>query len=229
MMVKSKFIAPKGKTLATFDYNQMELRILASCSNDPVLLDAFKNNVDVHQITADALKIPRNPDAKIVNFSIVYGTTEFGLSEQLGCSVPEAKEMIKHWLDKYVGVRTYMSKQKALVCKTNGWVYSYPAGLPIYCGEFLGADRWEEDSINRRAINAPIQGGSQDILKKAIINIKQKLGLAFTLMVHDELVYEIDEDGHEYVMEEIKEIMQNAWMLPVPLIVSSNASKTWEK
>jgi len=225
-LVRECFVPSPGKKFLICDYDQMELRILAHASSDKVMIEAFKNGLDIHQITADACGIERR-FAKTINFSIVYGTTEFGLSKNLGCSRVEAKEFINKWLKKYEGVCAYMSDQRGLAVSNSGFVTSYPGRLPLYVGDVTSNDKFEFEECMRRAINAPIQCGSQDILKVAKVRIEEELHKRAVLMVHDELVFDLV--PNEETFSRIINIMETAWELKVPLKVTHKVADYWEK
>lgn len=226
--VRDCFIPSKQHKFLILDYSQIELRLLADASSDPLLIDAYKTGKDVHQITADSLGISRR-DAKTINFSVVYGTQERGLSENLGCSVEDAKTHIQNFLNTYKGLKEYFRTQEELAVKSKGWVLSYPANecrMRLYVGDTTTDSKGEYNSCIRRAINAPIQCGSQVLMKKAIVQIYNELGLVPVLMVHDELVYEITPTTPP---EKVVSIMESVANLQVPLEVSYKVSDKWEK
>lgn len=226
--IKECFVPTEGNSFVVADFSQMELRILAHASQDEKLLHAYKTDQDIHKMTSDALGIDRR-QAKIVNFAIIYGVSEFGLSDQVNLTIPQSKDLISKFLVTYPGIQRYMARQKALVIRDKGFVYTIPGGLYIHCGDVSTNDKYELEEIFRRAINAPIQGGSQDILKMAIVNVYEQFRLIPSLMVHDELVYEVPTKEALDLEQKIKGEMETAWELSVPMKVETKVTTKWGK
>lgn len=221
------FCAPKGKVLLTADYSQIEYRVVTHVSQEPVLVGAYNSGSDMHDATMRLNKTDRNT-AKIINFSILYGTTSTGLARTLKCSTSEAQEMLDTFFKTYKTLTEWMHHQEAICKRNNGWVKDF-TGLPLYCGNPNTNDKWAHTKVMRHAVNYPIQCGSQSILKKAMVDIKDGTGLAPVLMVHDELVYELDENYTEGQPEAIISIMKEATKLSIPVEVSWKLSNEWEK
>ncbi len=235
--IRNIFIADENMTFVSFDYSQIELRILAHLSNDKLLCYSFNNNLDVHEETAKLLfskttitHEERNI-AKVINFSIIYGISAFSLSDDLGVSIDEANEFIQNYFKKYIGVKEYIDKAKNDV-KTSGVTTS-----------ILGRKRWFDtksfnskfsQGILREAVNMPIQASNSDIIKKAMIEvdnfIKKKGNSAIQLVnqVHDELLFEIPENNRDELnkaINDIKYIMESVVTLKVPLMVKVKIGK----
>ena len=224
--------------LMSCDYSQIELRILAHVAQDPLMLESFRENQDVHARTAsEVFGVPlelvsheMRSRAKAVNFGIVYGISDFGLAVQLGCSRKEAGEFIENYLARYKGVKEYMERMKALA-RSQGYVST-----------LLGRRRDLPDINNRNfnlrsfaertAINTPIQGTAADIMKLAMLRVDEALrksGLSsrVLLQVHDELVLEVKETEREATAKLVQTEMQNAFKLDVPLLAEVNYGKDW--
>ncbi len=224
-LIRDAFIPEEGHKFLIADYDQIELRLLAHFSEDPVLLDIYnRQDGDIHAETMKALGLKRT-EAKIFNFSLVYGKTAFGLAQDFNCSQTEAQELIDKWFNQFPKVKDHIELQHLKVYTNKGWTESL-AGLPLYCGDPYTKNKSEYHHIMRKAVNYPIQASSQDILKKAIIGIYNRTKEVPVLMVHDELVYEVSSNSswrnHALIMEQ-------AWQLKVPLKVSWKISDRWEK
>lgn len=237
--IRKAFIAKnQDYYLMAADYSQIELRIMADFSQDKNMIEAFKNNQDIH--TATAAKIygvnlnevtrEQRSNAKAVNFGIIYGQSAFGLSQNLGISRKEAKEIIDNYFEQYPAIKKYMeaSKEKA---KTQGYVETIMKRRR-YLPDINSKNAIVRGFAERNAINAPIQGSAADIIKIAMINIYAKMkSLNLTsrmlLQVHDELVFDILKSEKEIVEKLIKEEMENAVTLSVPLIVEMKFAQNW--
>lgn len=236
--IRGAFIAPKGKVLVSADYSQIDLRVLAHESQDQTLMESFEKGEDIHQRTAseifhvDAKDVTTDQRraAKAINFGIVYGQTAFGLSNQLGISQQEAATYIKKYLQRYPGVSTWVEKNLA-EAKANGCVRT-----------FLGRVRWLPDLnaknaavrqfTERAARNTPIQGGSADIIKLAMLEIadelaKGKRDAVMLLQVHDELVFEVAKAELADFAKWVKSVMEKAYHLRVPLVAEVKAGPNW--
>ncbi|MEW6002525.1 MAG: DNA polymerase I [Nitrospirota bacterium] len=236
--IRETFIAEKGNFLLSGDYSQVELRILAHLSQDEGLVDAFKNNLDIHARTASELfvipmdKVP--PDmrrvAKTVNFGVIYGISPFGLSETLSISKEDAKKYIEQYFDRHPGVKRYTGKTIE-EAKDKGYattLFGRRRPIPELKSRNLNVRLLGE----RLAINSPIQGSAADIIKVAMINIWKKfkeksLKAKMILQVHDELLFELPEEEIEMVREIVKREMENATTLSVPLRVDIDYGKNW--
>lgn len=238
-MIRKAFIPRNEKyTLLSADYSQVELRIIAALAGDEVMIEAFKNNEDIHASTAakvfgvnpqDVTKDMRSR-AKAVNFGIIYGQTAFGLSMSLGIPQKEAKEIIDNYFAQFPQIKNYIIKtiEKA---KENGYVETI-MGRRRYLPDIHAANNTVRQFAERNAINAPIQGSAADIIKIAMINIhrefeKQKFKSKMVLQVHDELVFDAHKDELDEIIPVIKEKMENAVQLAVPLVVETGTGNNW--
>ncbi len=236
--IRGAFVAPKGKLLVSADYSQIDLRVLAHESQDQTLMESFEKGEDIHQRTAseifhiDAKDVTTDQRraAKAINFGIVYGQTAFGLSNQLGISQQEAATYIKKYLQRYPGVSSWVEKNLT-EAKQNGCVRT-----------FLGRVRWLPDLnaknaavrqfTERAARNTPIQGGSADIIKLAMLEIARELAkggkdAVMLLQVHDELVFEVAKDEVAAFAKWVKSVMEKAYDLRVPLVAEVKAGPNW--
>ena len=236
--LRKMFVAEEGKVLVDADYSQIELRLLAHIANDPVMLSAFENNEDIHTVTASQVfDVPITEvtplhrfRAKAVNFGIVYGISAFSLANDTGVTPKEAKAYIENYLDKYSGVREYMT-EIIKSAKEKGYV-STLFGRRRYLPE-LKSHNFNTRSFGERvALNMPIQGTAADIMKIAMNNVWQRLqseGLKarLILQVHDELIVECPESEADAVSLLLREEMENAAKLSVPLVAETRAGKSW--
>ena len=223
--IRKAFI-PKNKdyTILAADYSQIELRIIASISDEENMIMAFKNNEDIHASTAaqvfdidlkDVSKSQRS-NAKTVNFGIIYGVSAFGLSNQTNLSRSESKDLIDTYYKKYSKLKTFISKQISLA-RSNGYVETL-SGRKRYLRNINSSNGLIRSAAERNAVNAPIQGTAADIIKIAMINIfnkfsEAKLKSKMLLQVHDELVFDVFNDEIELVKSIIKQEMENAFTL----------------
>ena len=200
-MIRSAFIADKGYSLISADYSQIELRIIAHISDDHNLKDAFRNDIDIHSLTAsEVFGIPlKNMDqdtrrkAKAINFGIIYGISPFGLSNQLDISRSEASDYIRSYFEKFPSIKDYMEATKEFA-KENGYVKTL-FGRKCIIDESINRGPGGKAFMERAAINAPIQGTAADIIKRAMIKIpkcfeKENLKTKMIMQVHDELIFE---------------------------------------
>ncbi|MCL5408791.1 MAG: DNA polymerase I [Candidatus Omnitrophica bacterium] len=241
-MIRKAIIPPDDAFLYSFDYNQIELRILAHFSEDKFLMDAFSKNRDVHLETArilfpaqfDSIFQEENTSslrriAKTINFGIMYGMGSYALSEQLSCSVEEAQSFIDSYFLKFSGVKKYINDVIESAEK-NGYVQTL-SGRKRRIPEIKSENRNQREFGKRVAINMPVQGSASDIIKIAMLKIydkikKEKLKSRLILQVHDELVFEIYEKDKD-VVGEIKQIMENAYTLNVPVTVDVEKGKNY--
>jgi DNA polymerase-1 len=239
--IRRGFIARPGWELLSLDYSQIELRIMAHYSNDPALLDAFtKEGLDIHRRTASSLfGVPEeqvNQDqrakAKIVNFSIIYGVTDFGLGQSLSIPRAEAKQYIDRFFAKYPGVQKYMEETIAFA-EAKGYVQTL-SGRRRQISEIDSPNRFRREGARRTAINTPVQGTSADIIKLAMIAIDAdlrslKLRSQMILQVHDELLFDVYPDEKDAVLTIAKSRMEHAMELSVPLHVDYRFGKNWDE
>ncbi len=237
--IRALFVPGEGYDwLLSCDYSQIELRILAHVSQDPLMLESFRENQDVHARTAsEVFGVPlglvsheMRGRAKAVNFGIVYGISDFGLAVQLGCSRKEAGEFIENYLSRYKGVKEYMERMKALA-RSQGYVTTL-LGRRRYLPDINNRNFNLRSFAERTAINTPIQGTAADIMKLAMLRVDaalRKSGLSFRvlLQVHDELVLEVKEAEREAAAALVQTEMQNAFKLDVPLLAEVNYGKDW--
>ena len=224
--------------LMAADYSQIELRVIASISKDQNMIDAFINNQDIHTITASKIynikpdKVTREQrgNAKTVNFGIIYGVSAFGLSQQTNLTRSESKLMIESYFENYPGLKSYMSNQIDFA-RTNGYVETI-MGRRRYLQNINSQNNMIRSGAERNAINAPIQGSAADIIKIAMIRIhnefkKQSLKSKMLLQVHDELVFDVFCKEKELVQGIVKNTMESAVKLDVPLKVDLDFGKNW--
>jgi DNA polymerase-1 len=236
--IRAAFIAEPGHVLLTADYSQIELRLLAHFSRDPLLVEAFRRGDDIHTLTASQVfgvpPLMVTPDhrrqAKVVNFGIVYGLSAFGLSQNLGIEPAEAKLFIANYFEKYKGVRAFIDKtleeaRRDLKVKTlHGRIRPIP--------DINSKNFTQRGFAERTAVNTPLQGTAADLIKVAMIRIdaalqEQKLKSRMTLQVHDELVFEVPEKEVETMQSLVREHMERVHELAVPLLVEMEAGPNW--
>lgn len=236
--IRKMFVAKDGYVLVDADYSQIELRVLAHIANDETMINAFRNNEDIHAVTASqVLGIPledvtkeQRSSAKAVNFGIVYGIGEFSLAQDLHISVKEAKAYIESYLEKYHGVRNYMESIKEQA-KKDGYVKTMLNRIR-YIPELKSPNYNIRQFGERVALNTPIQGTAADIIKLAMVRVDNRLineGLKskLILQVHDELIVEAHKDEVDKVKQILNEEMQGAMELNVPLKVDMSTGHSW--
>ena len=237
--IRRAFI-PRGSDyiLMAADYSQIELRVIASMSNEKNMIDAFVNNQDIHTMTAskiynvDPENVTREQrgNAKTVNFGIIYGVSAFGLSQQTDLNRSESKVMIDNYFLNYPGLKKYMSDQIDFA-RNNGYVETI-MGRRRYLQNINSQNNMLRSSSERNAINAPIQGSAADIIKIAMINInselkKQSLKSKMLLQVHDELVFDVHNSEKDQIKDIVKTTMESAVKLKVPLNIDLEFGKNW--
>lgn len=238
--IRQAFIAPKDYKLVSADYSQIELRLMAHISEDPNLLAAFANELDIHKATAaevwgvplDKVTAEMRRDAKAINFGLIYGMSAFGLTQQLGISRKSAQEYIDRYFARYPNVKAYMDNTK-LQAKANGYVETL-WGRRLYLPEIHASQIPRQKAAERTAINAPLQGSAADIIKLAMIHIDQWLGsekirAKMIMQVHDELVFEVHVDEVPTVVDQVRRYMTEVVKLQVPLLVSVGIGDNWDK
>ena len=242
--IRTAFVAEKGNLLVSADYSQIELRLLAHIADIDSLRQAFADGQDIHAMTASEMfgvpladmKAETRRRAKAINFGIIYGISAFGLANQLGISRGEASDYIKAYFEKFPGIKDYMEavKQEA---HAQGYV-STLFGRRIYLREIDSKIPARRAFAERAAINAPIQGSAADIIRRAMIAmppvLKKKAPKSrMLLQVHDELIFEAPESETDKLMQNVREVMQNACAprlsLSVPLVVEAQAAKNWDE
>ncbi len=237
--VREAFVAEEGRFLLSADYSQIELRVVAHMSGDEKLIKAFRDGEDIHRATAEevfaGMDLP--PDekrrrAKIINFSIIYGTSPYSLSKELGVDVHQAAEFIRKYFEKYPGVKNYIDRTVA-EAREKGYVKTL-FGRKRRIPELRSPNKNIQAAGERIAMNTPIQGTAADIMKKAMIEVYEFLRKGgfrakMIMQVHDELVFEVPEDELDTVKEKVKEIMEKVVELKVPLVVDVASGKNWRE
>ncbi len=236
--IKKAFLPKEGYVFIDADYSQVELRILAALSKDEGMIKAFNNGEDIHKEVAaqvfnkplDMVTKDERRKAKAVNFGIVYGITPFGLSEQIGVSVQEAKHYIDSYLKKFSGVHNYM-ETTVDNAQRSGYVETL-FNRKRYIKELLSSNFMVREFGKRASMNTPIQGTAADIMKIAMINVYHKLLESnidgkIILQVHDELLLEVKEDQKEQAKQLLQTEMENAYKFNVPLKVEVQEGQSW--
>ncbi|MEI6477528.1 MAG: DNA polymerase [bacterium] len=227
--LRKAFIADKDKVLIAADYSQLELRIAAHLSGDPVMIQAFKSGRDFHTETAERMGVDRRV-AKIINFSILFGKGAYGLAWEIGTNVAEAKQYLAQYFETYSVLRTYLDKVQA-DAREKGYAETL-YGRRRYFPEIMSSNFHQRAAAEREAMNMPIQGTEADILKLAMIELadrlkKEKLKTQLLLTVHDELVLEGPVEEQEKVVPIMREAMTTVVKLDVPLEVTAKAGTNW--
>ena len=242
--IRKAFIAAPGSKLASADYSQIELRLLAEIAEVPALRQAFQEDTDIHALTASEMfGVPvagMPPDvrrrAKAINFGIIYGISAFGLANQLGIGREEAGAYIKKYFERFPGIRDYMEETKAF-CRANGFVTTL-FGRKMHYPEIAAKNPSVRSFNERAAINARLQGTAADIIRRAMIRVEPalaqaKLGARMLLQVHDELVFEVPANEVAHTLPIIQRVMEYAPMpalsLAVPLQVDARAADNWDE
>lgn len=236
--IRAAFIAERGNVLLAADYSQIELRLLAHLSEDPLLVEAFRRGDDIHALTASQVfGVPplmldgeHRRRAKVINFGIVYGLSPFGLAQQLGIEQREAKEFIDAYFAKYAGVRKFIDRtlEEARREQRVKTLFGRVRPIPDIHSKNFNMRGFAE----RTAVNTPLQGTAADLIKLAMIRLdaelpKRKLQSRMTLQVHDELVFEVPEREVTAIRELVADVMQNIHKLRVPLVVEIGVGKNW--
>ena len=237
--IRQAFIAREGFTIVAADYSQIELRIMAHLSQDQGLINAFTQGKDIHRSTAaeifgvalDEVTSEQRRNAKAINFGLIYGMSAFGLSRQLGIGRADAQGYMDLYFKRYPGVQTFMHdiREKA---KAQGYVETL-FGRRLYLPDINSSNGMRRKAAERVAINAPMQGTAADIIKRAMIQLDQKLqndtDIAMIMQVHDELVFEVRSEKVAFYSELIKTQMESAADLVVPLIVDVGQGNNWDE
>jgi DNA polymerase-1 len=236
--IRAAFIAEPGHVLLSADYSQIELRLLAHFSEDPLLVEAFRRGDDIHQLTASQvfgvpplmIDAEHRRRAKAVNFGIVYGLSPFGLSQQLGIEQREAKKFIDAYFEKYAGVRKFIDRVLEETRREQSVKTLFGRSRPIPDINSKNANM--RGFAERTAVNTPLQGTAADLIKLAMIQIDaelsaRKLKSRMLLQVHDELLFEVPEAEVETMRELVRAKMENVHALRVPLLVEIGVGPNW--
>ncbi|MDC0423424.1 DNA polymerase I [Methylophilaceae bacterium] len=239
--VREAFIAPKGSKILSADYSQIELRIMAHLSKDERLIEAFKNNEDIHKITAAEIfgcdlanvSSEQRRYAKVINFGLIYGMSAFGLAKNLNIERVAAQNYIERYFSRYPSVRNYMEETKQSA-KNNGYVETY-FGRRLWVPEINGSNGIRRAAAERAAINGPMQGTAADLIKMAMnavdnwIQSSKEMTGKMIMQVHDELVFEVPEVEVDIFKANIIDLMENVAKLDVPLKVDIGVGDNWEQ
>jgi DNA polymerase-1 len=238
--IREAFIANEGSSILSADYSQIELRIMAHLSQDKRLLEAFRNNEDIHKSTAaeifgcdlDSVSQEQRRYAKVINFGLIYGMSVFGLSKSLGIERSAASNYIETYFARYPGVKRYMEEAK-LFAKDKGYVETF-FGRRLWVPEINSSNGIRRAAAERAAINAPMQGTAADLIKLAMIAVDQwltqntHLKTMMIMQVHDELVFEVPQDEINILQKELPVLMEGVANLDIPLIVDIGVGLNWD-
>ena len=238
--IREAFVPDKGNILISADYSQIELRIMAHLSKDKNLTHAFNNNLDVHSATAsevfgvslEDVTQDHRRSAKAINFGLMYGMSAFGLTRQLDIPRAEAQKYLDTYFERYTGVKDYMANIKARA-KEDMFVETI-MGRRLYLNEINAANGLRRQAAERAAINAPLQGSAADIIKKAMIDIdafldKEMPEVKMIMQVHDELIFETPKKNAQEVLSTMKDMMEAAVKLDIPLIAEAAIGTNWNE
>jgi len=238
--VREAFVAPKGCLIASADYSQIELRIMAHISGDAALLLAFHDGMDVHRATASEIfnvdraqvSSEQRRYAKVINFGLIYGMSAYGLAKALGIDNTAAKNYIERYFDRYPGVKNYMDHTRQLA-KAQGYVETV-FGRRLYLPEINSPNGPRRSGAERAAINAPMQGTAADLIKLSMVKVQQVIdaeqrATKMIMQVHDELVFEVPESEVDWVRHEVPRLMAGVAHLKVPLLAEVGVGLNWDK
>lgn len=238
--IREAFVAAPGCVIASADYSQIELRIMAHLSDDAALLKAFQEGYDVHRATAaevfgvsvDQVSSEQRRFAKVINFGLIYGMSAYGLARNLNIDNTSAKNYIQRYFERYPGVKNYMDSTRALA-KQQGYVETV-MGRRLYLPEINSPNGPRRAGAERAAINAPMQGTAADLIKLSMVAVQNRLEAEnkktkMIMQVHDELVFEVPHDELAWVTQEIPAIMANVAQLKVPLLAELGQGPNWEQ
>jgi len=235
--IRAAFVAPPGEQLLSADYSQIELRILAHLSEDPVLTEAFRHGEDIHSRTAQEVfgvaPFAQTPEhrrvAKVINFGVIYGLSAFGLAQQLGIEQKEAAKFIAAYFDRYRGVKDYLDRQIAETRRTGFTKTLFGRVRPI--PEISSPQPNLRSFAERTAMNTPMQGAAADLIKLAMIELDRRLAAGYeskmVLQVHDELLFEGPQKEIPRLTKLVKEVMERVHALRVPLLVDTKVGPNW--
>ena len=238
--VREAFVAPAGSLIASADYSQIELRIMAHISGDEALLRAFTEGMDVHRATAaevfsvapQQVSSEQRRYAKVINFGLIYGMSAFGLARSLAIDNTAARNYIERYFQRYPGVKRYMDETR-ISAKEKGYVETV-FGRRLYLPEINSPNGPRRSGAERQAINAPMQGTAADLIKLSMVKVQQVLeqqqrGTKMIMQVHDELVFEVPQQEVEWVRVEIPRLMASVAELKVPLLAEIGVGLNWDQ
>ena len=238
--IRQAFVAPPGWCIVAADYSQIELRIMAHLSGDEGLLNAFAEERDIHQATAaevfgmalDQVSADQRRTAKMINFGLIYGMSAFGLASRLGIERSEARRYVDLYFERYPGVRRYMDETRQQA-RERGYVETV-FGRRLYLNDIASRNAALRQGAERQAINAPMQGTAADIIKRAMIQVDRWLSASnlparLLLQVHDELVFEVQQDAADELMGRARELMGAAAQLRTSLKVDVGSGANWDE
>ena len=238
--MREAFVAPAGSVIASADYSQIELRIMAHLSGDEALLQAFHQGLDVHRATAaevfgltvDQVSSEQRRYAKVINFGLIYGMSAYGLARNLGIDNNAAKNYIERYFARFAGVKRYMDDTRAQA-KALGYVETV-FGRRLYLPEINSPNGPSRAGAERAAINAPMQGTAADLIKMSMVKVQKTLDqegrqTRMIMQVHDELVFEVPMQELEWVKQEIPRIMASVAELRVPLLAELGFGANWDE
>ena len=238
--VREAFIAPPGSVIASADYSQIELRIMAHISADEALLNAFHQGLDVHRATAaevfgvEVAQVSNEQRryAKVINFGLIYGMSAYGLARNLGIDNTAAKNYIDRYFARFAGVKRYMDTTREQA-KVQGYVETV-FGRRLYLPEINSPNGQRRAGAERAAINAPMQGTAADLIKLSMVKVQsvldaQRRGTTMIMQVHDELVFEVPQEEVSWVTTEIPRIMADVASLKVPLLAEIGVGPNWDQ
>ena len=238
--VREAFIAPPGHRIASADYSQIELRIMAHMSGDPGMTRAFAEGQDVHRATAaevfglppEQVSSEQRRYAKTINFGLIYGMGAFGLAQSLGIEQKAARDYIDRYFQRFAGVKRYMEETKARAAE-RGYVETL-FGRRITLPDIRGGNGPRRSAAERQAINAPMQGTAADLIKLAMLAVQQAIdgeqrATRMVMQVHDELVFEVPEDEVDWLREAVPRLMAGVGALSVPLLAEVGFGRNWEE
>ena len=238
--IREAFVAAPGHVIASADYSQIELRIMAHISEDPALIRAFETGMDVHRATAaevfgvapDQVDSEQRRYAKVINFGLIYGMSSFGLAKALGIDNTAARNYIQRYFERYPGVQAYMERARQQA-REQGYVETV-FGRRLYLPDINSPNGPRRNGAERAAINAPMQGTAADLIKMSMVEVlrtlnAQQRATRMIMQVHDELVFEAPLSEADWVRIEIPRIMASVAQLRVPLLAEIGVGDSWEK
>ncbi|MBK9134183.1 MAG: DNA polymerase I [Betaproteobacteria bacterium] len=238
--VREAFVAPPGHVIMSADYSQIELRLMAHISEDPGLLRAFAEGVDVHRATASEVfgspvgevTPEQRRYAKVINFGLIYGMGAFGLASNLGIEQKAARDYIDRYFARFAGVKRYMDETKRRAAEL-GYVETL-FGRRVWLPEINGGSGPRRAGAERQAINAPMQGTAADLIKLAMIAVqaefdRERKATAMVMQVHDELVFEVPEAELDWAREAVPRLMAGVAALKVPLLAEVGVGPNWDR